>query len=153
MTQSLTGERLGPCQSALSPFHSPGCALEGKIRIDARDATSGRLETQVGRALPQSADRGATQHVRGSGAIRRIWAQTVSIGSGGVISTNSTVVVPFPNLPRRLTEVAELPTHCGNGHPLTPDNVRIDQGEGRWRCRQCGRERAAAFRARQKTAA
>jgi hypothetical protein len=68
------------------------------------------------------------------------------IGSGGVISTNSTVVVPFPNVERRKTGRAEIPGHCGNGHPLTPDNLRIDQGQGRWRCRRCGRERAAAFR-------
>ncbi|MDB6043614.1 MAG: hypothetical protein JWM63_2165 [Gammaproteobacteria bacterium] len=46
-----------------------------------------------------------------------------------------------------------IPSACGNGHPLSPENVQIDQGEGRWRCRQCGRERAVAFRGRQKAAA
>jgi site-specific DNA recombinase len=46
-----------------------------------------------------------------------------------------------------------VPGACANGHPLTPDNLHIDQNKGRWRCRQCGRERAAAFRARQKRAA
>jgi hypothetical protein len=75
------------------------------------------------------------------------------VGSGGRIRTNSTVVIPFPNLHRRETGLAEVPSHCGKGHPLTPDNVRTDQGERRWRCRQCGRERAAAFRGRQKSAA
>jgi len=35
---------------------------------------------------------------------------------------------------------------AGKGRPLTPDNVRLDQGECRWRCRHCGCERAAAFR-------
>ena len=42
---------------------------------------------------------------------------------------------------------------CAKGHPLTPKNTHTDDREGRWRCRQCGRERAAAFRARQKRAA
>ena len=46
-----------------------------------------------------------------------------------------------------------IPAACGNGHPLSPENLRIDDREARWRCRQCGRERAAAFRGRQKTAA
>jgi hypothetical protein len=84
MTQSLTAEQLGPCRLVLSPFHSPCGALEARIQIEAWNVTSG-LETQVGRALPQSADRGATQHVPDSGAIRCIWAQSVSSGSGGVL--------------------------------------------------------------------
>jgi hypothetical protein len=46
-----------------------------------------------------------------------------------------------------------IPAVCGNGHPLSPENLRIDDREARWRCRQCGRERAAAFRGRRKTAA
>jgi len=46
-----------------------------------------------------------------------------------------------------------IPSACRNGHALTPDNVQVDPGDGRWRCRQCGRERAAAFRERQKMAA
>jgi hypothetical protein len=46
-----------------------------------------------------------------------------------------------------------VPAACGNGHPLSAENLRIDDGEARWRCRQCGRERAAVFRGRRKTAA
>lgn len=39
---------------------------------------------------------------------------------------------------------------CGNGHLLTPDNLEVDQANRRWRCRRCGRARAAEFRARQR---
>ena len=69
-------------------------------------------------------------------------------GSGGLIATISTAVVHFPNIDRRKIQREEIPSHCGRGHPLTPDNLRIDQSEQRWRCLQCGRERAAAFRRR-----
>jgi hypothetical protein len=43
------------------------------------------------------------------------------------------------------------PTVCGNGHSLTPDNVQVGQDQGRWRCRQCGRARATACRARRQS--
>src|SRR5215469_8687977 len=46
-----------------------------------------------------------------------------------------------------------VPEKCGKGHPLTPENLHMADREGRWRCRQCGRTRALAFRERQKTAA
>jgi hypothetical protein len=76
------------------------------------------------------------------------------VGSGGAIPTNSTVTIPFPNVDRRKQlRRLEAPSHCGRGHPLTPDNLHMDQGERRWRCRQCGRERAAAFRGRLQTTA
>ncbi|MGB6486477.1 MAG: hypothetical protein WBE91_06300 [Steroidobacteraceae bacterium] len=42
---------------------------------------------------------------------------------------------------------------CGNGHLLTPDNLKVDRARRRWRCRRCGRVRAAEFRARHKPAA
>ena len=71
------------------------------------------------------------------------------VGSGGVLPINSTAVIPFPSTDcRRKNAAIEIPNRCGNGHPLVPDNVRIDQRERRWRCRECGRERAAAFRDR-----
>jgi hypothetical protein len=54
------------------------------------------------------------------------------------------VVVHFPNIDRRKIRREEIPSHCGRGHPLTPDNLRIEGGEQRWRCLHCGRERAAA---------
>jgi hypothetical protein len=69
-------------------------------------------------------------------------------GSGGVIATNSTAVVHFSNIDRRKIRREEIPSHCGEGHPLTLDNLRIEQGQQRWRCLQCGRDRAAAFRRR-----
>jgi site-specific DNA recombinase len=71
-------------------------------------------------------------------------------GSGGLLPTNSTAVVHFPNIDRRKIRPDEIPSHCGGGHPLTPDNLRIERGERRWRCLQCGRERAAAFRRRRR---
>ena len=74
-------------------------------------------------------------------------------GSGGLISTNSTAVVQFSDIDRRKAPRAEIPSHCGRGHPLTADNLRLDQKEQRWRCLQCGRERATAFRRRHARAA
>ena len=77
---------------------------------------------------------------------------TVANGSGGLIQTNSTTIVPFSSADRRRKNAAiEVPDHCGNGHRLTPDNVRVEQREHRWRCRQCGSDRAAVFRERQRT--
>jgi hypothetical protein len=46
-----------------------------------------------------------------------------------------------------------IPDICGNAHLLTPDNLTIDQAKRRWRCRRCGRSRAAEFQARHKPAA
>ncbi len=78
--------------------------------------------------------------------------QNVASGSGGVIPTNSTAIVPFSSDDRRRKIASiEIPDHCGNGHPLTSDNVRINQRERRWRCRQCASARAAAFRDRRRT--
>lgn len=66
-------------------------------------------------------------------------------GSGGGLSTNSTVVVPFPNIDRRRrTAPPAMPSHCGNGHQLTGGN--ISTSGGRWRCRRCGAKRASRFR-------
>jgi len=80
--------------------------------------------------------------------------QTVANGSGGAIPTNSTLVIPFSRADRRRKSAGvQIPDHCGNGHRLTVGNARIDQRERRWRCRQCGNDRAAAFRRRQKPAA
>ena len=76
------------------------------------------------------------------------------VGSGGAIPTNSTLVIPFSRADRRRKiPSSEIPSHCGRGHPLTPGNLQIAARESRWRCRQCGRERATAFRRRQKPAA
>ena len=79
--------------------------------------------------------------------------QNYYFGSGGVICTNSTAVVHFSNIDRRKIRREDIPTHCGRGHPLTPENLRIDRSEQRWRCLQCGRDRAAAFRRRHGRAA
>jgi hypothetical protein len=77
----------------------------------------------------------------------------ISSGSGGVICTNSTAVVHFPNIDRRKIRREDIPGHCGRGHPLTRDNLRIDRSEQRWRCLQWGGDRAAAFRRRHGRAA
>jgi hypothetical protein len=98
----------------------------------------------------------ADRPARGSsgGAFGCKWAQNVANGSGGVLPTNSTTVIPFPSADRRSKfPSTEVPSHCGHAHPLTPGSVQIAARESRWRCRQCGRERAAAFRRRQKPAA
>ncbi len=52
----------------------------------------------------------------------------------------------------KLRRGRSIPANCANGHPLKPESLQIDQ-EGRWRCRQCGRERGALFRRRKQTAA
>ena len=73
-------------------------------------------------------------------------------GSGGAIPTYSTTVIPFTSADRRRKNSSvQISDYCGNGHRLTVGNVRIDQRERRWRCRQCGNDRAAAFRDRQRT--
>ena len=77
----------------------------------------------------------------------------VKRGSGGVLCTNSTVVVRFDNNDRRTLRQRHIPSCCGRGHSLTAENLRIDAGEGRWRCLECGRARAAAFRSRHRRGA
>lgn len=43
---------------------------------------------------------------------------------------------------------------CGNGHPLTDDNVYyVPSRPTRWRCRQCGREQSARAAERKRLAA
>jgi hypothetical protein len=64
------------------------------------------------------------------------------------IAINNTQVVPFPNAALRKVRLNRIPSHCGMGHTLTPDNLSIDEGEQRRRCLQCGRESATAFRRR-----
>ena len=71
-------------------------------------------------------------------------------GSGGVLWTNS--IIPLFAQKRPLDKVL-APTRCGNGHELTPDNLIPAECGTRWRCRQCGAERAAAWRRRHSTAA
>jgi predicted nuclease of predicted toxin-antitoxin system len=68
--------------------------------------------------------------------------------SGGALDTKSSVVVPFPTTDLSTVRLNRIPSCCGKGHPLTPDNLRIDEGEQRWRCLECGRERASACRRR-----
>jgi hypothetical protein len=53
----------------------------------------------------------------------------------------------------RILEAMTIPEICGNGHLLAPDNLKVDQAKRRWRCRRCGRARAAEYRVRHKPAA
>jgi hypothetical protein len=80
-----------------------------------------------------------------------------NIGSGGPIWSHSIAVACFTDasdlLEASLPTPRNIPEKCGKGHPLTPENLLMDDREGRWRCRQCARERAAAFRLRHKRAA
>jgi len=45
--------------------------------------------------------------------------------------------------------VNAVKTHCWNGHPLTGENLRVEQSGGR-RCRICQRERIAAYKREQR---
>ena len=87
----------------------------------------------------------------------RVAMQNVANGSGGALWSHSRGVVCLSDARRgranAFKEVRRIPPMCANRQPLTRDNVHIAKGENRWRCRQCGRERAAAFRGRQKPAA
>ncbi len=68
----------------------------------------------------------------------------------GVIWTNS--IIPL-FAQKRPSDKTLAPTHCGNGHELTPDNLVPAERGTRWRCRRCGAERAAAWRRRRSAAA
>jgi hypothetical protein len=83
-----------------------------------------------------------------SGAKRCKPSQLVA---GACFEATKTHVVCFSE--ERIREPVDIPNICGNGHLLTPENLRVEQALGRWRCRCCGRERAAVFRARHKAAA
>ena len=71
--------------------------------------------------------------------------------AGACFGATKTDVVCFS--PERVLESMAIPDFCGNGHLLTLDNLKVDQATRRWRCRRCGRARAAEFRARHKPAA
>jgi hypothetical protein len=77
--------------------------------------------------------------------------QKINVVAGARFGATKTDVVCFA-LERVLESVA-IPETCGNGHLLTPENLKVDHGKRRWRCRRCGRARAAEFRARHKPAA
>ena len=71
--------------------------------------------------------------------------------AGACFDATKTLVVSFSS--GRVLERMAIPGICGNGHLLTPDNLKVDYAKRRWRCRRCGRARAAEFRARHKPAA
>jgi hypothetical protein len=75
----------------------------------------------------------------------------LKVVAGACFEATKTDVVCF-SLERILQPMA-IPDICGNGHLLTPDNLKVDQAKRRWRCRRCGRARAAEFRARRRPAA
>jgi hypothetical protein len=55
--------------------------------------------------------------------------------------------------PKRVRGAVLPPSRCGNGHELTPDNLVPAACGTRWRCRQYGGERAAAWRRRRRAVA
>jgi hypothetical protein len=71
--------------------------------------------------------------------------------AGACFEATKTDVVCFSR--ERILESMTIPGICGNGHLLTADNLKVDHEKRRWRCRRCGRARAAGFRARHKPAA
>jgi hypothetical protein len=71
--------------------------------------------------------------------------------AGACFGATKTDVVCFSLEP--ILEPMTMPDICGNGHLLTSDNLKVDQAKRRWRCRRCGRVRAAEFRSRHKPAA
>ena len=74
----------------------------------------------------------------------------LKVGSGGVLRTCSI----FPLFaPTGVRGAVLPPARCGNGHELTPDNLVPAERGTRWRCRQCGADRAAAWRRRRTAAA
>ena len=76
--------------------------------------------------------------MRQSGAQGR---KSLKLVAGACFGATKTDVVCF-SLERVLQPLA-IPDTCGNGHFLTPDNLKVDQATRRWRCRRCGRARAA----------
>jgi hypothetical protein len=54
--------------------------------------------------------------------------------------------------PKGVRRTVLPPGRCGNGHELTLDNLVLAERGTRWRCRQCGSDRAAVWR-RKRTAA
>jgi hypothetical protein len=102
-----------------------------KIRQEG-EAVYARLETDSGVLLAAA------------GNFNRI--NDIQNGSGGVIQTHA-FVIPFPNVDRRRWTIpVEVPSHCGNRHSLTAENVST--AGGRWRYRRCGSERDYSHRRR-----
>jgi hypothetical protein len=66
-------------------------------------------------------------------------------GSGGVL-WNCSIFPLFT--PKRVRGTVLPPSRCGNGHELTPDSLLPAERGTRWRCRQCGADRAGAWRRR-----
>ena len=78
---------------------------------------------------------------------RGVLVSIAEVSSGGVLWSHSRGVVRFRDagelLRSALRTVPNVPAACGKGHLLTPENVRMDVEERRWRCRKCGCERAS----------
>jgi hypothetical protein len=95
-------------------------------------------------ALRPARSRSKTLHRRNPAAFG-------SMVAGACFGATKTDVVCFSL--ERILEPMAIPDICGNGHLLTPDNLKADHAKRRWRCRRCGRVRAALFRARHRPAA
>jgi hypothetical protein len=78
-------------------------------------------------------------------------SHTFGLGEIGGVLWTSSIIPLFAQ--KRPSDKLLAPTRCGNGHELTHDNLVLVECGTRWRCRQCGIERAAAWRRRHRTAA
>lgn len=74
----------------------------------------------------------ASKHIRASWVI--VWNSPAYMVAGACFGATKTHVVCFSG--DRVRQATTIPRACGNGHLLTPDNLRIDEAEGRWRCRR-----------------
>jgi hypothetical protein len=93
---------------------------------------------------------GPESDILGRGYVRRSEVIDLKMVAGACFEATKTDVVCFSQ--GRALEAMTIPGICGNGHLLTPDNLKVDQAKRRWRCRRCGRARAVEFRARHKPA-
>jgi hypothetical protein len=114
---------------------------EGSVEV-ARGALRGLIGEipvfQTGKTL-------AARLTMRPGGLFRNRGSVLLVGSGGVLWTCSI----FPLFaPKGVRRTALPPSRCSNGHELTPDNLVSAERGTRWRCRQCGADRAASWRRR-----
>jgi hypothetical protein len=80
-------------------------------------------------------------------SVRRVPQASFKTGGGGLLWPCS--IFPLFAL-KSVSRTVLLPGRCGNGHELTPLTLVPAERSTRWRCRQCGADRAAAWRRRRR---